>query len=154
MWWEAVFVNSSLIFTNLFWLKIEGKKKREKNRNIYQRNKVIFFGVKLSGCDYVYSYKFLKFHVSFTTFKWRSWKKREILSSKFIVVLFILLRIILSSTLHIEHCSWIAIIYYLVCIYICSIIYTYNWVKKNSKKRLEVSCYSCVIGYSNYSTWF
>ena len=31
-------------------------------------------------------------------------KERETLSSKFIVVLFILLRFILSSILHIEHC--------------------------------------------------
>ena len=38
------------------------------------------------------------------TFTWRSWKKRETLSSKFIAALFILHRIILSSILHIERC--------------------------------------------------
>ena len=41
------------------------------------------------------------------------------------------------SYIHI-HC-----IYMCIYIYMYVYIYIYNWVKKNSKIRLEVSCYSC-----------
>ena len=53
------------------------------------------------------------------TFSCRSWKKRESLNSKFIVVLFILLRIILSLL----NCNYLLIgiyIYIYIYIYICN----------------------------------
>ena len=61
------------------------------------------------------------------TFTRRSWKKRETLSNKIIVILFIVLRFTLSSILHTEHCNWILIIYLLVYI-IYMYIYIYMYV--------------------------